>query len=62
MGRAKALIFMCFITAGVVQNAPGPARAADILPPAPELDEPSLRGALAESRGGGAERETGEMP
>jgi opacity protein-like surface antigen len=51
MGRAKALIFMCFITAGVVQNAPGPARAADILPPAPELDEPSLRGALAEDSG-----------
>lgn len=51
MGRAKALFFMCFITATVVQNAPGPAQAADILPPAPELDDPSLRGALAEDSG-----------
>ena len=51
MGRAKALLFMCFIAAAVV-NAENAARAAaDILPEAPPLDEPSLRGALADDSG-----------
>ena len=50
MGRAKALLFMSCIAAAVV-TAQTPARAADILPEAPPLDEPSLRGALAEDSG-----------
>ena len=50
MGRAKALLFSCFM-ATLVQNAPAPAQVADILPPAPPLEEPSLRGALAEDSG-----------
>jgi opacity protein-like surface antigen len=48
MGRAKALLFMGFIAAAV---GVAPARAADILPEAPPLDEPSLRGALADDSG-----------
>src|SRR5271166_2964526 len=50
MGRAKAPLFVCFMAA-LVQNAPAPAWAADILPPAPPLEDDSLRGALAEDSG-----------
>jgi opacity protein-like surface antigen len=50
MGHAKALLFSCFM-ATLVQNAPAPAQAADILPPAPPLEDDSLRGALAEDSG-----------
>jgi opacity protein-like surface antigen len=51
MGRTQALVFMCFIAAGAGQTVQGSALAADILPPAPELEEPSLRSALAEESG-----------
>jgi opacity protein-like surface antigen len=51
MGRNKALWFMCFIAAAGVQCAQKPAFAADILPPAPPLEDPSLRGALDEDSG-----------
>ena len=51
MGRNKALWFLSFIAAGALQIAHNPARAADILPPAPPLEEPSLSGGLAEESG-----------
>lgn len=47
MGRTYALLIAGAVAASLIQ----PVLAADILPPAPPLDPPSLRGSLADDSG-----------